>query len=163
MKERRTPNSDRRMQPLQNAAVPEPEKATRLELHLRAALMALREDPDLETLTRGDVELRIWKIIALLGCPDAVLMVGSKYESDTDDGDVRCHRGHVTMASLWNCPACTDAILDAVRRGMLEEAKSISDEINEVHVRPATTVDPKAEVNRMNEESRRMFYGDPGE
>lgn len=31
-------------------------------------------------------------------------------------GIMRCHRGHESPAGLWNCPVCTDPILDAVRR-----------------------------------------------
>jgi primosomal protein N' len=30
---------------------------------------------------------------------------------------MRCHQGHENPAGLWNCPECTDPILNAVRRG----------------------------------------------
>ena len=28
---------------------------------------------------------------------------------------MRCHRGHVNSAGLWNCPECTDPKLDTLR------------------------------------------------
>lgn len=38
---------------------------------------------------------------------------------------VRCNRGHESPRALWNCPVCTDPILDAVRRGDLERALDV--------------------------------------
>lgn len=31
-------------------------------------------------------------------------------------GDQRCHQGHVNPVGIWNCPECTDPILNAVRK-----------------------------------------------
>ena len=36
---------------------------------------------------------------------------------------MRCHHGHESPAGLWNCPVCTDPILDAVRKAQLVEEK----------------------------------------
>jgi len=41
---------------------------------------------------------------------------GTELFTGLHKGTMRCHRGHENPAGLWNCPTCTDPILDADRR-----------------------------------------------